>query len=89
MTVVQEGPTSISVSWSAPITEGNITGYILQYTRGVDSGCVRVNVYLPASSETYTLSALEKEETYVVSIVAVSPDLPSEPVVNEITLGKK
>ena len=83
MTAVQDGPTSITVTWTPPSPLGDTTGYRISFTGGgdvdIDGG----------STNSYTLTGLTNGQTYTVSIVAISPNRPySAPFeVQGITLG--
>ena len=83
---VQEGPTSIQVSWSPPTSLGDTTGYRIYYSGG-SSGSVDVS---DGSTDNYTLTSLQNEESYTISIVATSQHLPSEsiPADMEVMLGE-
>ena len=74
MTAVQDGPTSIRVSWTVST---DATGYMIHYTSASDSGNETVS---DGSTETHTLTGLVNGETYTISIVATSNNLPSESV---------
>ena len=73
---VQEGPTSIRVSWSPPTSLENTTGYRIYYG-GDSSGSVDVS---DGSTDNYLLTSLQNEESYTISIVATSQHLPSESI---------
>ena len=81
---VQEGPTSIRVSWSPPTSLGDITGYRIYYSGG-SSGSVNVS---DSSSDNYLLTGLQNGDTYNISIVSVSQHFTSNTaMVLDITLG--
>ena len=81
---VQEGPTSIRVSWSPPTPLGDTTGYRIYYSGG-SSGSVDVS---DGSTDNYLLTGLQNGESYDISLVATSQHLPSERVtVMDIDLG--
>ena len=81
---VQEGPTSIRVSWSPPTPLGDTTGYRIYYSGG-SSGSEDVS---DGSTDNYTLTSLQNGESYDISLVATSQHLPSESVtVMDIDLG--
>ena len=63
--VVQDGLTSITVSWS-PFS--GATGYTISYTGGDSSGSEPVS---GGSTNSHTLTGLTNGETYTVSIVAI------------------
>ena len=80
---VQEGPTSIRVSWSPPTPLGNTTGYRIYYSGG-SSGSEDVS---DGSTDNYLLTDLQNGESYTISIVATSQQLPSESVIVMVDLG--
>ena len=71
MTAVQDGPTSIRVSWTP---SSNATGYMIHYTSVCDSGNETVS---DGSTETHTLTDLVNGETYTISVAATSNKLSS------------
>ena len=73
---VQEGPTSIRVSWSPPTSLGDTTGYRIYYSGG-SSGSVDVS---DGSTDNYLLTGLHNGGIYTISIVATSQHLPSESI---------
>ena len=82
---VQEGPTSIRVSWSPPTPLGDTTGYRIYYSGG-SSGSVNVS---DGSTDNYLLTGLQNGDTYNISIVGVSQHFTSNAaIVLDITLGK-
>ena len=83
---VQEGLTSIRVSWSPPTSPGDTTGYRIYYNGG-SSGSEDVS---GGSTDSYLLTGLQNGESYTIMIVGTSQHLPSERVaVNmEVGLGK-
>ena len=82
---VQEGPTSIRVSWSPPTPLGDTTRYRIYYSGG-SSGSVNVS---DGSTDNYLLTGLQNGDTYNVSIVTVSKHSTSNAaIVLDITLGK-
>ena len=81
---VQEGPTSIRVSWNPPTPLGDTTGYRIYY-----SGGSSVNV---SNGSTYhLLTDLQNGESYDISIVTLATTssqlLPSDTVTVNIGLG--
>ena len=85
MTAVQDGPTSIRVSWTPPSPLGNNTGYSIYYTGGGGSNySVDVN-----DTSNYTLMNLTNGEIYTISIIGTSSYvLPSPPVLaGDVGLG--
>ena len=77
MKAVQDGPTSIIVTWTA---SSDATGYRISYTSDSDSGSETVS---DGSTETHTLTGLVNGETYTIYIVgtASSPGPLRAPVV--------
>ena len=83
LTAVQEGLTSIRVSWTP---SSGATGYTISYTGGGSSDSVTVS---GGSTDERLLTDLVKEASYTISIVATSSQtLPSDALVVEITLSK-
>ena len=82
---VQEGPTSIRVSWSPPTPLGDTTGYRIYYSGG-SSGSEDVS---NSSTDDYLLTGLQNGDTYNISIVSVSQHSTSNAaIVLDIILGK-
>ena len=81
---VQEGLTSIRVSWSPPTPLGNTTGYRIDYSGG-SSGNVDVS---GGSTDNHLLTGLVMGATYTISIEATSQHLPSGRVETMIALCK-
>ena len=81
---VQDGLTSIRVSWSPPTLLGNTTGYRISYS-GESSDSVDVS---GGFTNKYLLTGLVMGTTYTISIEATSQYLSSERVVTMITLCK-
>ena len=76
---VQEGPTSIRVSWSPPTPLGNTTGYRIYYSGG-SSGSVNAST----GSTYHLLTGLLNGGIYTISIVTLATTssrlLPSDTV---------
>ena len=83
MTAVQDGPTSITVSW---VPSSDATGYIVSYTGGGSNGSETVS---GGDTNSYTLTGLTNGQTYTISIVATSEYLFSDAATFEITLSKR
>ena len=81
---VQEGPTSIRLSWS-PSSSPTSTGYIISYTGG-STGSVNVS---GGTTDSYLLTGFRNGATYTISIATISQDLSSDTAAIEITLGMK
>ena len=84
LTAVQEGLTSVQVSWSPPSPLGDTTGYRISYSGG-SSASVDVS---GGSTNTHTLTGLVNGASYNMSIVGTSLHLPSEVVEVNIGLGE-
>ena len=84
LVAVQEGLTSVRVSWSPPSLLGDTTGYRISYSGG-SSGSVDVS---DGSTNTHTLTGLVNGASYTISIVGTSQHLPSEEVDVDIGLGE-
>ena len=77
---VQDGPTSIRVTWTPPSPLGDTTGYRISYTGGGGSSdSVDVD---GGNTNSHTLTGLINGETYTISVVgtALPSLLPSAPV---------
>ena len=87
VTAVQDGPTSIRVTWTPPSPLGDTTGYRISFTGGGNSDSVDVS---GGNSMSHTLTTgLTNGETYTISVVATSStSLPSAPVEATVGLGK-
>ena len=81
---VQEGLTSIQVSWSPPTPLGDTTGYRIYYSGG-SSGNENVS---GGSTDNYLLTDLQNREKYTISIVATSQHFFSDDVVQDVTLSE-
>ena len=71
---VQEGTTSVRVSWSPHTPLGDTTGYRISYSGG-RSGSVDVS---DGSTDNYLLTGLQIGDSYTISIVGTSQHLPSQ-----------
>ena len=78
-------PRSFRVSWTPPASLANLTRYRIYYSGANDSGSVDVD----ASETEVTIDNRTTNVTYTITMVALSPYLPS-PVVGPVsfTLGK-
>ena len=85
LTAVQDGPTSIVVSWD-PFSEA--TGYRISYD---SNGGHRETVSVDGQSTTsWTLTDLQNEQTYTISVVATVQDLVSSDIMKvEVMLSKQ
>ena len=82
---VQEGLTSIRVSWRPPTPLGDTTGYRISYSNDDSSDSVDVT---GGSTDNHLLTGLQNGESYSVSVVATSEHFHSESVIVEEGLGK-
>ena len=82
--VVQEGLTSVRVSWSPPSPLGDTTGYRISYSGG-SSDSVDVS---DGSTNTHTLTGLVNGASYTISMVGTSQHLPSSSMEAIVTLGE-
>jgi len=79
------GPTSVRVSWTAPLSDTTVTGYQIYYQADGDWGSVSVDTGVTST----TLSNLRNGLTYNITMVALSMHLPSSVVgPQSVTLGK-
>ena len=84
---VQDGLSSIRVTWTPPSPLGDTTGYRIDYINGGGS-TVSVNIS-DGTMKTYTLSGLLRQDTYTLSITATSEHLSSTTLsVDPIKLGE-
>ena len=81
VTAVQDGPTSIRVTWTA---SSDATGYRIHYTSDSDSGSETVS---DGSIETHTLTGLVNGETYTISMIATSEQFFSETTAADTTVS--
>ena len=86
MTAVQDGPTSIRVTWTPPSPLGDTTGYRISIGGG-SSDSVDVS---GGDINTFLVTGLVEEATYSVSIVGTSQHLPSTtvPLPGSVILGE-
>eukprot|EP00731_Ephydatia_muelleri_P019083 Em0011g1123a len=74
VTAVQSGPTSVSVSWTAPTSGGPVTRYDIYY---VTNGGPSTNGS-STTSTSYNLTNLQVGVQYNISVIAVGTSLPSQ-----------
>ena len=74
-------PGSFRVSWTPPASLTNLTGYHIYYSGANDSGSVNVD----ASATNITIDNRTAGVTYTITMVALSPHLPS-PVIGPVTV---
>ena len=85
MVGVQDGPTSIRVTWTPPDPLDDVTGYRIHYTTG--GGSSDSQTVSGGNTMTDTLTGLTNGETYTTSIVARSNTLPSSAVTANMAVG--
>ena len=78
LSAIQLTATSVNVSWIPPKPRRPTTGYIIYYS-GVSSGIMLENID-DKYSFWHTLTGLQNGETYNMSIVGTSTELPSQPL---------
>ena len=74
---------SFRVSWTPPASLTNLTGYHIHYSGASGSGSVDVG----ASATEVTINDNKTSVTYTITLVALSPHLPS-PAVNVTLPGE-
>jgi len=78
-------PTSIRVSWTAPLSVATVTGYRIYYQAERDWGSVTVD----AGVTNTTLRNLQDGSIYNITMLTLSMHLPSSVVgPQSVTLGK-
>ena len=82
LTAERVNSTSIRVSWIPPASGRSVTGYRIFYWRVGNQGSVDVG----ASTTEYTIISLVANDTYNISMVALSEHLPSAVVGPEIIM---
>ena len=73
---MQASPTSIRVSWTAPVSGATVIGYQINYQSEGEEDSVNVG----ASEATVTIGSRSHGLTYNITIVALSQQLPSRVV---------
>ena len=86
VTAVQDGPTSITVTWTPPDPLDGITGYTISYTGGGSNDETTVS---GGNTMSHALTGLTNGQTYTISIVATTNanGLSSAPVQATVGLG--
>ena len=82
--LVQDGPTSITVTWAPPSPLGNTTGFMIYYTGVGNSGSVDVSY----RSNSHRLNGLQSGIYHEVFVVGLSRHLTSELIISFLLLGK-
>ena len=83
VTAVQSGPTSISVSWTAPTSGGPVSRYDIYY---VSNGVPSTSGGSTASTS-YVLTNLQIGVQYNISVIAVGPYLGSQATWTYVVTG--
>ena len=87
VTAVQDGPTSIRVTWTPPSPLGDTTGYRISFTGGGSSDSVDVS---GGNTNSHTLTGLQNGQTYTVSVIGTSQHLFSDTTTTvEVTLSER
>ena len=86
MTAVQNGPTSIIVTWIPPSPLGDTSGYRISFSGGGNSGSVDVT---GGDTNSYSVTGLQNGQTYTVSIIGTSQHLFSDSTTVEVTLSER
>ena len=73
VTAVQSGPTSVSVSWTAPTSGGPVTRYDIYYVANGGPSTNRGSTI----STSYVLTNLQAGVQYNISVIAMGTYLPS------------
>ena len=76
VTAIQETPTTIRVSWTAPTSGAPPTGYPVYYSTESEDQFSH-EVMIGASGRGYLLAGLQSDLVYRISIMALSEHLPS------------
>ena len=87
LSATQVGPTSIRVSWTAPVSGATVTGYRISYSGGTDQGSADAGA--SATDYTITISQPQSPLNYSISIITLSSSFPSSmagPIM--VTVGK-
>ena len=85
LTAEQVNSTAIRVSWTPPDSGSTVTGYWIFYQTEGNQGSVDVG----ASTTEYTITSLVVNDTYIITLVALSEHLPSAIVGPEIIIPGK
>eukprot|EP00731_Ephydatia_muelleri_P019017 Em0011g1057a len=82
VTAMQSGPTSVSVSWTAPTSGGPVTRYDIYYVAngGPSTSGGSTN------STSYVLTNLQVGVQYNISVIAVGTSLPSQSALSSVVV---
>ena len=87
LNATQVGPSSIRISWTAPVSGATVTGYRISYSGRADQGSVDVGA--SATDHTIAIPQPQSRLTYSISIITLSSSFPSSmagPIM--VTVGK-
>ena len=84
VTAVQDGLTSIRVTWTPPSPLGDTTGYKISFTGAGNSNSVD---FTGGLTNSYILTNLTNGVTYTIFMVATSLFLPSVTVTGDMAVG--
>ena len=84
VTAVQDGATSILVSWTPPSPLGDTTGYTISYSGGGSSDSVTVD---GGSTNSHTLTGLQNGLTYTISIASMFQNSAGDTVTVQVILS--
>ena len=84
MRAVQDGPTTIVISWTP---SSDATGYRIYYTGTGGHNGTSENLS-GGSHNSHSIASLQNGQTYTVSLVATSHGTPSTAVVIDIALSE-
>ena len=85
LAAVPAGPTSFTVSWTAPTSGADVTGYQINWSGGSHQGSMNAS----AGDTAVTISGRSPGLVYTISIMALSDQLPSPQVGPvPVTLGE-
>ena len=88
LSATQVGPTSITVSWTAPVSGATVTGYRIFYSGETNRGIVDFGA--SATDHIITIPQPQNRLTYSISIMTLSSSFPSSiagPIM--VTVGKQ
>ena len=86
VTAVQDGPTSIRVTWTPPSPLEDTTGYRISFTGGGSSGSVDID---GGSTGSYLLTSLVTGNSYIITVAGLSRHFPSDAETREVILCKQ
>ncbi|CAL8318406.1 unnamed protein product [Lota lota] len=75
--VIEEGLFSLRMAWTPPL--GKLNGFKIFIPRSNRPGLIYENL-IPSDASTHVIDSLEEDRKYTISIYAVYPEGPSEPI---------